>query len=406
MIDLAMGFVIIVNALTLGIRVDRDKEWLGWITVDIGFALVFTLDIIGKFWFRDCKSIVCAYDVLWTIYEVAMATFAYVEIFLTLANLDPEESGGVFAALRVLRLVRIARILSIVRIPIFTELVMMIDGIVGGFKTLIWSQLLLAVPIYVVALLFRETLGRHSSSARGAEYFGTLSISFFTTFRCFVVGDCSTDDGRPIMVEVADAYGSGFAIFYSAISVLMTFGLYNVIIAIYVENTVAAAKFNELRLKQNRLMDEQMFAQKALELCIFVWQSHPDNLANSPFTSLEMHEISDITIKPDFFEDLRKNQLFRDILRELDIADEDQFELFDTVDVDGSGSIGLEDLVQGIAKLRGGARRSDIVGVSLMMRALQAEVSAFQRAISRQLEGSYKVTLTKSKESQPPRGRT
>mmetsp|Transcript_138487 Transcript_138487/g.359897 ORF Transcript_138487/g.359897 Transcript_138487/m.359897 type:complete len:644 (+) Transcript_138487:55-1986(+) len=398
LIDLAMGMIIVVNALTLGIRVDNSPYWWGWILVDVCFAVVFSVDIIGKLWYYGCKAFFGGKDRSWHIYESIIVSVAYAEIGLTLSPYNPGDSGGVFAALRVLRLARIARILSIIRIPIFTDLVMMIDGTVGGFKTLLWSQLLIAVPLYVVALLFRETLGKHADAGQGAQYFGSLSMSFFTTFRCLVMGDCSTADGRPLMVEVSEVYGTGFAICYCVVSVFMTFGLYNVIIAIYVENTVAAAKFNELRLKQRRLRDERIFTQKAIELCTLVWHHHPNNPDKKALSSLSLEELSEVSIAPKLFAELRSNRRFCDILHELDIADQDQVDLFDTVDVDGNGFIGLEELVQGIAKLRGDARRSDIVSVSLMVRALQADFAVFQHSVSRQLK-SLNRTASKNKNS-------
>merc|ERR1712113_1192003 len=77
--------------------------------------------------------------------------------------------------------------------------------------------------------------------------------------------------------------------------------------------------------------------------------------------------------------ELRKYTEFQDILRDLDIADEDQLDLFDTLDVDGGGTIDLEELITGIAKLRGDARRSDIVGVGLIVRSVQLAMTDFQQ---------------------------
>merc|ERR1712003_608748 len=47
---------------------------------------------------------------------------------------------------------------------------------------------------------------------------------------------------------------------------VMTFGLFNVIVAIYVENTVAAAKYNDVAKKRRRIGDAKMVALKAQEL--------------------------------------------------------------------------------------------------------------------------------------------
>merc|ERR1719157_532532 len=85
-----------------------------------------------------------------------------------------------------------------------------------------------------------------------------------------------------------------------------------------------------------------------------------------------------VQITPDFFDHLRSFTEFQELLSDLDIADEDQLDLFETLDVDGGGTIDLEELIVGIWKLRGDARRSDIVGVSLMTRSMQLAMTRFE----------------------------
>jgi len=97
-----------------------------------------------------------------------------------------------------------------------------------------------------------------------------------------------------------------------------------------------------------------------------------------------LDDLMRIQLTPDFFEVVRGMSEFQDILRDLDISDEDQFDLFETLDVDGGGTIDLEELIQGIAKLRGDARRSDIVSVSLMVRSLQSNIEALEKLTKKQ----------------------
>merc|ERR1712232_855773 len=92
-------------------------------------------------------------------------------------------------------------------------------------------------------------------------------------------------------------------------------------------------------------------------------------------------------ITEEMFSNLNANPKFADILRDLDIAEEDMFNLFETLDADGSGSIDLEELTDGIAKLRGGARRSDIIAVNFMLRSVQQENQEFFSTILQALKG-------------------
>merc|ERR1712176_1083308 len=163
----------------------------------------------------------------------------------------------------------------------------------------------------------------------------------------------------------------------------MMFGLFNVITALYVDNILAAAKFDNLHQKRSRLMDAQMFATKIVKLVKLIWRlhRHRDRDRGSARNSLSpenLDELSDIQITTEFFDELRSFKEFRTLLAELDVSDEDQLDLFSTLDVDGGGTIDLEELVVGICKLRGDARRSDIVGVSLIARSIQMAMARFE----------------------------
>ena len=54
---------------------------------------------------------------------------------------------------------------------------------------------------------------------------------------------------------------------------------------------------------------------------------------------------------------------------------EDIPDLFDTFDADDSGTMTVVELLKGVKKLRGDPRRSDVIGVSLVVQAIHELVS-------------------------------
>eukprot|EP00449_Zooxanthella_nutricula_P010219 CAMPEP_0198518094 /NCGR_PEP_ID=MMETSP1462-20131121/18921_1 /TAXON_ID=1333877 /ORGANISM="Brandtodinium nutriculum, Strain RCC3387" /LENGTH=57 /DNA_ID=CAMNT_0044247679 /DNA_START=46 /DNA_END=216 /DNA_ORIENTATION=+ len=54
--------------------------------------------------------------------------------------------------------------------------------------------------------------------------------------------ECITRDGKPIFLIVMEQYGGAYGIVYAVVQVIFTFGLFNLVTAFFVENTVAAAK--------------------------------------------------------------------------------------------------------------------------------------------------------------------
>jgi len=71
---------------------------------------------------------------------------------------------------------------------------------------------------------------------------------------------------------------------------------------------------------------------------------------------------------------LQEDDIVKKALDALDIDPHDHGRLSDILDPDHSGTIGVLELVEGLRRLRGDPRRSDIVTVDLMVRSLQTKV--------------------------------
>merc|ERR1712137_298615 len=66
-------------------------------------------------------------------------------------------------------------------------------------------------------------------------------MSMMTVYRC-VTGDCVTPDGSPILLLLNAEYGPLIVVPWILMMMVITFGLFNIISAIYIENTLATAK--------------------------------------------------------------------------------------------------------------------------------------------------------------------
>lgn len=86
------------------------------------------------------------------------------------------------------------------------------------------------------------------------------------SLRCDIGTHHAQEDGRPLFWHVFINHGWGFALLYLASTFFVTFGLFNVIVAIFVENVVAAARTNETLVKRQRSRDKLFFANKMTQL--------------------------------------------------------------------------------------------------------------------------------------------
>jgi len=391
-VDTFMGIVVLLNCAIIGISSDIRKGWRGWSEIDAAFATLFLLEVFMKMRIHGLHYYMFGDRRRWHLLEIFLMLLAWFEVYLNFSAENAQrQPSDQFSLFRLLRLVRIARLLRVCDLRMMSDLMVMVKGTLGGIKTLLWSTVLISLPLYAVSLIFRETLG-----TEGQELFDSVPLSFFTVFRCIVAGECTDRSGRPIFAIVADAHGWGYACVYCIIRIFFTFGLFNVIVAIFVENVVAGAKTNALLMKRTRLRDERFLATKLIALLQHVVEMHWERtltasnglrfarmsvLSNKERAEMLLVEASKLEITPEFFEELLKNADVMEILRDLDISDEDSMTLFETLDVDGSGVIDVEELFDGISKLRGDARRSDVIRIMFMLQRLQGDFKDYVSSV-------------------------
>eukprot|EP00927_Polykrikos_kofoidii_P059188 TRINITY_DN5427_c0_g1_i5.p1 TRINITY_DN5427_c0_g1~~TRINITY_DN5427_c0_g1_i5.p1 ORF type:complete len:484 (-),score=75.51 TRINITY_DN5427_c0_g1_i5:80-1477(-) len=378
-VDCVMSVIIIANMVYVGVSSDLENvKWL--FTVEICFTIIFFFERIMKLYVFGLYLYAFGKERYWNWFETLMVITSVSELVAMFFGASTALSSELF---RLIRLCRIAKIVRVLRLRIFKELILMVSGIVGGTRTLLWSFVLIGIPLYMIALGLRETAGRLPKRQDDAtENFVDLGTSLYTMFRCLVAGDCSDKGGRPIFAMLAASHGWVYAVAYVMSLLFMNFGLFNVIIAIYVENTVAASKYNEMALKQHRLQNEEFFSNKAKELLNLITNSSKSH----GYAGTIDNPIISCQISREFFTKLCQEARFREVLCELDVAEEDQMDLFDTLDVDAGGSLDIEELITGIAKLRGDPRRADVISIGLTLRSMQYTSQQFETSIRRTLE--------------------
>lgn len=385
-----MNLVIASNIVLLGFQ--AGSNWEGWLLVDALYAAIYTIEILLRFALQGLHMLnPTSPEFTGSLFDIGLACLAVVDAVMSYASSNDKTSNS--SILRIARLVRIARMLRLFQLDVFKDLILMINGAVGGVRTLGWSIVMIFVPLYAFALFYTEMIGLDAKDHLKSDVspnFSSIAMSMFTGFNCLVVGDCTAMNGTPIFPHMVQQYGWAYGLVYGLTSVCMTFGLFNVIVAIYVENTVSAAKANEQAQRQSRLEDQNRFAEKMLILVHFLWTQKYEG---------SRHEFTlDAGLQMELPEGLIKNLITRpemlQMLSDLDIPTEDHKDLFEICDADGSGIVTMSELVAGIRKLRGDPRRSDLVYVMLRISQLLAEFHVMQGNICEILETHLAIKRT------------
>lgn len=263
----------------------------------------------------------------------------------------------------------------------------------SGMPTLGCSIALFGTAILIASFITRQALGQSDHDIIQA-HFGSMSRSTITVFRCSF-GDCSTHTGVPLIDMLADHYGAPLGIATCLLVFIVTIGLFNVISAIFVDAMVTDTVAHNTAESQARLQDDDLFRSKMKSFLDCVVLIHQDHLMDPSSRTakivkeqkgLDLSDIEDLMSLTDP-EDLLKTAVISDdiaaaskhdvvkkALSDLDIHQGDWPVLADILDPQNDHFVPLIQIVEGISRLRGPPRRSDIVTVDLMVRDIQLNI--------------------------------
>jgi len=394
-VDSLIGGVIVANSLFLGFSMDADSSSTGgYLIAELIFTSIFLAEIVLKVYLNGFSQQYCGNERLSNIFDATVISADAIHLFLITVFVGYYSSTSIFNAsiFRVVRLLRLARILRILRSQVFKDLLSMVQGMLGGLSTLFWAVAFFVIFIYIVALFFRDTLGRDEDSGEDDEnakmvklYFSSVPTSMFTIFRCSF-GECSTRLGTPLFEHVTATHGGLWSLICSVFLFIVVIGLFNVISAIFVESTMSSAAVIAYKTKQERLDNQGRWAENVVTLLrslLEVAQSDMEGLeelAQGVYTDEMLSEIIQLTFPRHVIDQVvQKDEHALQALTNLDIDPSDHKYLSDILDPANTGSVPVLSLVDGLKRLRGEPRRSDIIAVDLMIRSSQKKVDDIWR---------------------------
>mmetsp|Transcript_89968 Transcript_89968/g.280022 ORF Transcript_89968/g.280022 Transcript_89968/m.280022 type:complete len:754 (-) Transcript_89968:65-2326(-) len=439
--------VILLNAVVIGIDANDNGNALMWDWIEGAFSVMFILELIVRLTHLGTWGFCFGPDSGWNLFDAVVVLASTVQMAFTVF-VGSNSQAKVVSLLRLLRLAKLVRVL---KLSAFKELTLMVSSILSGARTLMWAIVTLGYLLFVVGVVLAQFFGSgHADQASCDHYdnaidvmncvkgvahldkyrhelFGDLSRSFFTVFRCLTDG-CSSVDGTPLIPHLVNVYGTWLFYLYMILMSSVIFGLFNLIMAVMVEGTIQSAKRYESREKVDSFTEHLNVALK-LQEAVVMFCTGADAEENTSASHSYISKLGQVMrgvlfkdrsghigkevsvqdsdddkltntnltmqITPEVFQKVLEKPEVQRHLRQLGISFSDSDGLFSTLDANCNGTIEIGEMVQGLLKLRG-ADSEDSVATLLAVRSMQRSIKAMtalhlsQQRVMRRLEAALK----------------
>jgi len=420
---------IIVSFAFMGISLDTDPDWPGWIILDSVCAVIFVAEVVVKSYVITPSVYFCGRDYVWNLFDVGLSLVAVTEIILSVLFASEGAQTRAALALRGLRLARMARLAKLMRMPLLEELANLISGFVISVRSLFWVMIFLWLIVYVIALGFRAGVQTVSESTPdrcgygdfynwkyrdinnladdeetepplppgcklhymyGVEFCGTVFGCMFSIFRC-MISECTSKGGRSLTMIFSDGFGIQFDVFYAAAMVVVLFGLFNIITAIFVEATLNGLKENEVQRRYAKAYETNYMTEQLAKLVMTVSTQVQKlrsrtalpailGLRESPTNAFETFGRGETYLSEEEFNQLVRQPDVRLILNDLDVSVEPRPGIFDAFNTEPDGTVSLSELVSGLMRLRGDLHKVDMVIAQMSLDHMQKQIADIRKA--------------------------
>jgi Ca2+-binding EF-hand superfamily protein len=381
------GFDIGFNLQYPGYQRHRASEtWPGadiaFQALDWCFGLIFLIEAIMKMSVFKLQYFWGCWSVLWNWLDFAcVLAFLVSKIASSFLPIDAQ-------ALRLLRLIRLIRLLRILRsLEALDVLYIMATAIRGLGRILLWAVVLLALLQCACALFLTQFL--HASyfvdvSAANLspaelemhqklfEYFGTFTRCVLSMF------ELTLANWPPVTRLLSEEVSEWFMFFCLVHKLTIGFAVMGVITGVILQETFKVAATDDYIMVRQKKRTADVTKKKMTQL----------------FNALDTQGDGELELEE--FESIAQDPEVKTWLASMDIETDDLECLFRLIDFDNSGSIGVEEMIQRIPRIKGAARSIDVLVMRTKLNEVMGMVEKLlglkQQKLDRvNLGGSYKV---------------
>lgn len=349
---LIIAVFVCLNAITIGLETDlaesNETLQVGLGMLEHLFCVVFLIEMIIRLIVMRMKY----FQNLWLLLDAGLVLLAvfdsWIVPFLTAFNLD---GIGNLSALRLIRLLRLVRLVKLMRSC--RELWLLVCGLMAGLKTLFWVAILMALALYICAVLCVQTIGQDPTYPTGEDvefttekYFKNIPTAMLTLWECLNDG-CTADVVRPVVM-----HNPIMIIFFLSFVMVMVHGFLNILVGVFVDGTMESAKEQETKINRQREMtNDNTLAKVRTVYALF------DKDGNSQLSTKE------------FFEAWKDPEM-QAILAGIGLDQISLGDLYSVLDLNADGGIEMSELVTAFMYLHNALKKPLLASYLISLRTL------------------------------------
>lgn len=290
----------------------------------------------------------------WNYLDVLIVMFWIIDVL----PLDP-------MLIRILRLAKLLRLVKLAKsIKSFDSLYLLTASIASSASALVWSGVLICIVQLSVALVLSTFLLPYCTDLSIPEgdrfevyrYFGTFSRSMLSMF------ELTLGNWVPISRILSEKVSEWYTIFTLAFQVILGFAVIKVITGVFLTETMKVASMDDSIMLKSKERAVRLHKEKMSRLF-----AHADLDANGGIDCVEFHSL---------LADREVRQWLASMELEI-FSEQDGDALFAMID-DGDGIVTLDELVKGVARLKGQARNVDLALMNKRLIELKQDLLEMQ----------------------------
>mmetsp|Transcript_102110 Transcript_102110/g.284300 ORF Transcript_102110/g.284300 Transcript_102110/m.284300 type:complete len:584 (+) Transcript_102110:44-1795(+) len=333
----AMSLVIFFNLILVVVETDiladnnaKIPPWLD--IVNNLLLLLYTVELAARLFVERCHFF-C--DIM----NVVDFLVVSADIFILLLGQIVGDLPSV-SIFRIVRLVRLSRAYKVMML--FPELSMMLRGLVGAFKAIVWGSVMVGFiltcwGILAVQLvhplnveLTKQGIWDDAGCDRCPRAFESVSQSMLTFTQQIVAGD----SWGQVSVPIIEHYPAT-AIFFTTTLVSVNLAILNLILAVIVDKANEGQRESESEVAWKKEREKATAKERFVQMCQRIDKDKSGQLS---------------------FEELdagwENNADFQELMFTLDIDREDMHVVFKILDGDGSGMVDYSEFARQLQKLK------------------------------------------------------